>query len=491
MKSIVVLFFLLISAQAYNAFAENINSKEQLVFREALDSYIKSNDSIFQYLVNRNPNEIVGVEVIIAAGTDSAVYSKWGHALLRFVDNDGIWSNDITLNFVALVNTPKLSLFKGVTGGYEVLPEIKTLYDFWLQYVQTEDRSLERYIIPTTPELVKKLLATLKSWREDSSKLGNYKFIGNNCVGVLSKLLSESGIIPSHKKAIVPTNFGTKLDEMFLSPFEKLVVKSPFYILPKVANLLDISPDELLNGTSWPNDATEKLFANLSNDELMFLYQSVPLLPDDVSSAILKKINDKTNSKNFKSFLGFAPVPETLYHMCFDKTCANQIFKAERKLWGAKNSLERRSKRITTFFQSNEKSLKINSDQIISYQNIIDTQIALGDYAELLKESMDSLLGNTKINTELRYMNGDFYLKAYTKDEAGETLNIVDEKLKTGIFEIQNNLEVIFEGKIVGKIIKKNIGSDFVQFYSPYGLVHRVIDDKGIAIGFLAPSLQN
>ena len=49
---------------------------------------------------------------------------------------------------------------KGLTGGYPVYPILKTMSGFTEQYI--EDRALDRYVIPTTPEMVKDMVEKLR-----------------------------------------------------------------------------------------------------------------------------------------------------------------------------------------------------------------------------------------------------------------------------------------------------------------------------------------
>lgn len=484
MKLTIALFLFALSFAGF-ALGDELKEKEQLVFRKALDSYIKENNLNLQHLLNKNPNEIIGVEVVVAAGTDNAIYSKWGHALLRFVDNDGIWSNDITINFVALVNTPKLSLFKGVVGGYDILPEVKTLYDFWIQYVQVEDRSLDRYIIPTSPQQIINLLATLKSWSENPGKTGSYKFVGNNCVGVLSKLLSESGILPTNKKAIIPTNFGATLDELQLSPYEKLVVKSPFYLLPKAASILEVSPSNLMLGLEWPANSTERLLNNFNADELMFLYQTLTMMPEEVSTLILESHKEKKSHKNFKTFLGFQNIPSGLYRQCLNQECAEKTISDEEKLWGEKISKERRSKRIINLFQSPQ--------NVSAYKNLVEQQVKAGDYTRIHEEYVGSVSRDAKIEMVLIYSNGNFNLDVFDKGEQYESEKhsnpekIIMTRLDTNIFKIKNTNEVEYNGIVVGVLEKKLFNRSVVKFYSPYELVYKLEDGKRMSIGVVAP----
>lgn len=43
-------------------------------------------------------DSIIGLEAIVAAGSNDAFYSRFGHAMLRFVKADGVFATDSVLS---------------------------------------------------------------------------------------------------------------------------------------------------------------------------------------------------------------------------------------------------------------------------------------------------------------------------------------------------------------------------------------------------------
>ncbi len=127
---------------------------------------IENNQKNFRRLLKRlKKKQIIGLELIVAASSKSRIQSRFGHTLLRFVDNYGNSGNDLVLSFVADLDGPKISNRRGVFGGYPVFPLLKKLRNFNQDYIKNENRSLERHIIPSTAQMRSDLISILsKAW---------------------------------------------------------------------------------------------------------------------------------------------------------------------------------------------------------------------------------------------------------------------------------------------------------------------------------------
>ncbi|MCP4914734.1 MAG: DUF4105 domain-containing protein [Oligoflexia bacterium] len=115
--------------------------------------------------------QIIGLELITAASTDSKIESRFGHSMIRFIDTTPRQSDDLTLSFVADVDEPNMSYLGGVYGKYPVFPMIKPTRDFVRDYIKIQGRYLKRNIMPATQEqrytLAKKII---QWWNEIQSK---------------------------------------------------------------------------------------------------------------------------------------------------------------------------------------------------------------------------------------------------------------------------------------------------------------------------------
>lgn len=168
-----VLLYILISFWQLGAHADEalLSQEDQaniIFFIERQQDIVQNNEKILSRLVRRlESNQIKGLELIVAASGKARLESRFGHTLLRFVDNKGNASDDIVLSFVADLDGPVLSSRRGIFGGYPIYPLLKTFRMFNKDYVKNDDRSLERHIIPSTREMRKDLVQKLiEQWNE-------------------------------------------------------------------------------------------------------------------------------------------------------------------------------------------------------------------------------------------------------------------------------------------------------------------------------------
>ena len=112
------------------------NKKWNNARQESLDD----NQRNLNYLRGQfEKNQIMGLEVVIAAAKKS-FSSGFGHAMLRFVDQRDYFESHLILSFVGDINEKKLSLRKGLFGGYRVLPKIGEFKEMWDKYVLEKKR---------------------------------------------------------------------------------------------------------------------------------------------------------------------------------------------------------------------------------------------------------------------------------------------------------------------------------------------------------------
>ena len=160
-----------------------------------------------------NNDEIIGLELIIAAKSDIRVESKFGHAMFRFVDNDTDPGNDITISFVADVDSPELSTVGGITGKYSIYPVVKSMRLFIKQYIKDDGRPLERHIIPSSPEMRKDLITTLINWWK--GVLDGQNIVYNEALVIAKKEALDKGkkIFGKGNFSLFPMTFKSELDK--------------------------------------------------------------------------------------------------------------------------------------------------------------------------------------------------------------------------------------------------------------------------------------
>ena len=126
----------------------------------------KKNNMLLQDLADRiKRSRIKGIELLVAAPTTSALESRFGHAMLRFVSRDEYSSGtDISISLVADINTPKMSYLKGIFGGYAVYPELTTFRELHERYIKHQNRQIDRYSISADKELINSLYKVIENY---------------------------------------------------------------------------------------------------------------------------------------------------------------------------------------------------------------------------------------------------------------------------------------------------------------------------------------
>lgn len=140
-----------------------LSEEEQVLWQATQADAKETNDKYMGRLLALRGN-LIGLELLIAEKTNAYIGSRWGHSMLRFIDGDNDPLNDLVLGFVAEVDTPSLSLSKGLSGGYPVIPLVQPLRLFIASYVRDEGRPLERHIFPTSEGDRNEVIDTLAAW---------------------------------------------------------------------------------------------------------------------------------------------------------------------------------------------------------------------------------------------------------------------------------------------------------------------------------------
>lgn len=287
----------------------------------------------------QSEDDIIGLELIVADGSDGAFYSKWGHAMLRFVSASGGVFDDYIVSMVANINpenqiTQKELIEKGLLGGFSVLPFIKTSAGFWQDYVLKEGRPLRRYIISSSPKNRHQLLVTLKKWTEHPEQIGDYTFLTNNCAGALAKLLEQSGFPKANELFAprIPTNLPDWAAWSTLSLFSPIVVENYSSIFKKSARLMNLNIKDFYAG-KWPKNAIDQI-SKLEDREikqLNIVFESTPVASEIMSKAM--KQHSYRSGATLEEVMGFRKIPTALYEICSDENCALEQLRLEKITW--------------------------------------------------------------------------------------------------------------------------------------------------------------
>jgi hypothetical protein len=215
----------------------------------------------------RKGHDIIGVELLLTA-RGAAIESRFGHALIRLVDSDNVWTNDTVISFVADQPENETSMYDGIVGEYAVTADIKTLHLFWKNYTEYQDRGFIRYPLVLRKDQLDKFLDRLMDLIEDESLLGNYKFFTNNCVSMVAKMFNDIGLtIEEGDKQYLPTGLEGWINDNLYFPYIGIET-------PNFKNAKEMA-QSLVDSNTYSLD---KITKDLSPEELAYIYSKTRIL---------------------------------------------------------------------------------------------------------------------------------------------------------------------------------------------------------------------
>lgn len=137
-------------------------------------------------------------------GPGKAYYSWWGHVLLRFVGSGATPPEDLTLSFLADFNDFPVNKWKASFGGYSIFPKLGAYREFEAEYLLGENRYMRTMGIKSNEVNRRRLVEKLREWVGHPEAQGTYKFFTENCIGLLDRLLVESGVLGPNDFKRVP-----------------------------------------------------------------------------------------------------------------------------------------------------------------------------------------------------------------------------------------------------------------------------------------------
>ncbi len=166
-----------------------------------------------------NPSSIVGVELIKTLPGKS-LESRFGHLLLRLIDNDSDSLNDVVFNFFPDYGnngSPMFSALPAFNMGLEIQP----MRYFVESYVAKENRSLTRFALLTTAPMRAALAKQLKIFVDQPQERGKYTALGNSCIGIINRALRQAGILGTSDNVVRPSRTDSFYNRIGLSPYPK------------------------------------------------------------------------------------------------------------------------------------------------------------------------------------------------------------------------------------------------------------------------------
>ncbi|MCM2351550.1 MAG: DUF4105 domain-containing protein [Bacteriovoracaceae bacterium] len=387
-------------------------------FSDLVDQYVKINQEKIK-IVDANRHRLKGVEIIIADKADSLA-SRFGHGMLRLIDDDSTWVNDAVISFSALSYEENYSLRRSLVGGYTIIPQVMTMFEYWNMYTKDEERNLKRYVINLDQRSLNQLLNTLFKYLDDPKKLDNYTFLSNNCIAVITKIFIEAGVTKSKKTRKIPTSIGPWIEQNELTLYPEFVMKNYKSVneKAKALNINQISKEELLEHFT----AQELNYIYLNNNELS--EEKVDFL-----AAYLK-----TLALDLDQTYSFNPIAQTLYS---DYQKEQLLLKKSDLLDTIVYRLENKNQYLKKYL----KHLNFKTDTLVSLKNQ-----AWNYRSYQFKRSHDEIY----LVIELRDNNS-------LQDFSEETIRMP--------FQVKGN-KVFFQGKMAGLLTDSNT----IEFMADYRL---------------------
>lgn len=257
---------------------------------------------------------IIGLEFIEAGPGSTAAESRWGHALLRFVDDDADNFNDLIVGFIADVDDATIRSWKGLSGGYRATMEMTTIGNYIQFYNRDQGRTLTRHIITGDPAKIARLIALIERYANDPSFAGKYYFIQRNCAVILQSMLTSSGF-PSHRPAIKPVSVGKALQKAAIAPYPTLAMVS-------------------LDAIKVALRTTSGNYARVDDLTLLRAYYLLQNeLPPNSVAQIYNELQRRQIRIDLNAVYQLRPAPEVLYSLCESIECLELKEQSARTLW--------------------------------------------------------------------------------------------------------------------------------------------------------------
>lgn len=266
-------------------------------FSDLVERYVKINQEKIK-IIDANRHRYKGVEIIVADKADSMA-SRFGHAMLRLIDDDGTWTNDVVISFTALSYEENYDLRRSIFGGYAISPQVMTLHEYWSMYTKDEERDLRRFVVTLSPEKINNLFDTLFKYIREPELLKDYTFLKNNCIGVITKIMVESGVTKKKSTLKIPTNIDKWLKKNELALYPEFTMKNHKETVSKARNLdLNALSEDELTQTFTPQ-------------ELHYLVLNDNSLKEKTVDFLVIYLKEKNVSLN--QTFNFDPIPQNLY----------------------------------------------------------------------------------------------------------------------------------------------------------------------------------
>lgn len=283
-------------------------------------------------LFESQSQDIIGIEYLFAAPNGGAVYSRFGHALLRLVNPKQSAEKNLVISIGAAVDENNINYVKGLIGGYKLALGLMTLEQAAIQYNLGTNQNIDRYIVALRSSDLKSFLNHLDLWLKNPSEMGDYTFLSNNCAGALSRLFKDAGIDVDHTS--MPGQLSVELNRDGLSPFPPLRMSSAALTWMPVESALGITQKEWEETRSLSTEQIQKILKDAGPVALArVLYRNLNL-NRDTQARLRAALSPYFDQIDFDDLIDIRSVPAILYQASESAVDFDAINQARREVFG-------------------------------------------------------------------------------------------------------------------------------------------------------------
>ncbi len=243
--------------------------------------------------------------------------------MIRFIDNDDSWSNDIVVSFGYEVRQDEQKgrfseAISAIRGGHQLTMTTTTLGEVWNRYELGQARNLSRVVVPTNENIRREILQKIERWNIQPEELGNYTLLGNNCVSVIVDLLKESGV-PLRKSSVLrPNAFTRNLFESGATWMAPLHFKSKLQVLKNHQIEIDST------STPFSEVEFERIINKYSDHDILELMVFNLKLTTRMIRRIRSERGLSLSNKSFEEIAGHRKLPNDVYELCEEISCTEK-----------------------------------------------------------------------------------------------------------------------------------------------------------------------
>jgi hypothetical protein len=332
----------------------------------------RANDAIFQrdfnykeFKITIKDKTFIGIEIWVSQ-PQGVMQSSFGHAAVRFIDNDEEIQNDLIVSFESMspANSNESSVVSNLlTRKNVIIPRITSFIEYVNDHIINQGRLIRRFIIPSNKEIIDHILIAVENIIRAPDLIEGYNFFFNNCSDAILKVLQDAGYPVSNYGINTPSGLFATLFNSKLLPYPEITSIAGIHLIEgRVLKLLRQinnlrlarvkNPRQNLSDILEPVVELEikKAINKMSDSDVIKLYRLWhPGLGTKPAALIDRyQIISVVNSDNYPTYsdlIGYSEVPDLLYRFCsLEKKCLNE------KIIASQNFFERKLLNNHKFF---------------------------------------------------------------------------------------------------------------------------------------------